>query len=125
MKRSALRKIISEVIAEVIVKTNPFDRSVKIQTSKGNYTLLAYEEKDEDIRKWLYTLKKDGIGSRIDVPKQVAPAYTMDPLAEPIKDSVKKWIEADMPKLGLHHKWYDKNEKTLSDGPWSKIAKNV
>lgn len=107
------------------MEINPFDQTAKIETNKGNYILSAFEEKDEDVRKWLYTLKKDGVGTPIDVPSQVAPTYTMHPLTDPIKDSVKKWIEAGMPKLGLHDKWYNKDEKTLSAGPWSKIAKNA
>ena len=125
MKKSVLKNLIKEVITEVMVELNAFGGEAILNTNRGKYRLGAMEETDEDNKKWMYIIQKIGDSRQIDVPSQVAPTYTANPMSKEIQDSVTKWINAGMPKLKLYDKWYTKDEKTLPPGKWVDIANNA
>lgn len=125
MKKSVLKNLIKEVITEVMVELNAFGGEAILNTNRGKYRLGAMEETDEDNKKWMYIIQKIGDSRQIDVPSQVAPTYTANPMSKEIEDSVTRWINAGMPKLGLYDKWYNKDEKTMPRAKWLDIAKNA
>jgi hypothetical protein len=125
VKKSDLKKLIKEVITEVMVELSDFGDEAILNTNKGKYRFGAMEEREEDNKKWMYIIQKIGDSRQIDVPSQVAPTYTANPMSKEIQDSVIRWIEAGMPELGLYDKWYIKNEKPVPRAKWLDIAKNA